>query len=145
MSGVLAHSVRSWLFAEIGSNPSFSNWDTLYAWSPAVQSKRMIFTAGGSGEIPPAAMRSGRNYRDEQTTVQVIFHCVGKDAGTADAEAVAAGEVFEEWLSDNPTPSASVPGLNWIRLDSYRLEGGHTDGGYAASLQYTLRYQARNT
>ena len=91
-------------------------------------------------------MKSGRNYRNELGTFVVVFHYVGPDAESANEVATDAGSQFEEWVSDHKNPGASVvPGLNWIRLDSFRLEGGPTDGGFVASLQYTLRYSARNT
>lgn len=98
-------------------------------------------------ETPPAALRSGRNYRDETGLFDlvVLVSYVGGDAETADLRAYAIGQVIEEWLADRKSNELNVTGLQTLTVTGGESNNLGNDRGHMTELTYQVRWTARLT
>lgn len=116
-----------------------------YAWNPESSDKRQIFTMRAEGQTPPASLRSGRTFRNEDARFRVVVHVDEPGASPEEADEIALeyGTAVEEFFADNRTPD--VPGLNWWVVDSWEMTGGPTGQSSISQLIYTIHYDARLT
>lgn len=147
MAGTIVVALRLAVASGLAAVPALSGADVSYAWRPDSRARRQVFTHRASADTPPAALRSGRNYRDETGTFQVVVHCEipGADAPDAEAECVALGTAVEEWFADRKSNEVGVAGLQSLLVTGWELGGGAADRAYIAQMIYTVRWTARLT
>lgn len=106
-----------------------------------------VFTRGGSAAHAVAALKSGRNFRDESMDFDVIVLVKGvsQDADVTDTQAMVLGEIVEEFIADRKNNELDVPGLQWIKVSRFDLSNLFNANGTITELTYTLTYQARLT
>lgn len=118
-----------------------------YAWQPEAKDRYQVFTMRPRGEHSPAALKSGRNFREEDARFQVVVHVeeVGGSQEEADEKAIVFGQVVEEFLADHKGTELEVDGLKWLVVESWEMTGGPTDRSSVAQLIYTVHFNARLT
>lgn len=118
-----------------------------YGYNMGTHDTERVFTGRSRAEQPPAAMRSGRNYRDEAGTFDliVIVEYVGGDPEDAEERALAIGAEAETWLADRKSNELGVTGLQTLRVDGWDLVHMGNDRGHLAELTYRVRWTARLT
>lgn len=106
-----------------------------------------VFTARARADTPPAALRSGRNHRDESGVFDliVLVAYVGGSAEQADDRAFDIGEVAEEWLADRKSNELGVPGLQTLVVEGWESNNLGNDRGHMTELTYRVRWTARLT
>lgn len=116
-----------------------------YGWRADTRERNQIFTQRSRGETPPASLKAGKKFRNEQARFSLVIHVhkVGASQEEADEDAIAFGLVVEDYFAENSSPG--VDGLNWWRVESYELDGGPTDRASVSQLIYTILYDARLT
>jgi len=158
MAGSLVVSVRSaikdgltTLFAGL---PDFNGQydpehrvEVSYAYDLNSAAAERVFTGRSQADTPPAALRSGTNYRNETGTFDliVLVAAVGGSAEDADERALAIGTEVEEWIAARKSNELAITGLNTLRIDSWDLVGLMNDHGNMAELTYKVRWTARLT
>ena len=147
MAGSIVVDLRKAVAVGLAADPGLAGADVSYAWRPDSRERRQVFTHRARADTPPAALRSGRNHRDENGTFQVVVHCEvpGADAEEADAECVALGGAVEDWFADRKCNQLGVPGLQSLIVTGWELGGGPADRAYISQLIYTVRWTARLT
>jgi len=118
-----------------------------YGYDAATQAAERVFTGRSRADTPPAALRSGRNYRDEAGFFDliVLVAYVGGNASQAEDRSLAIGQVVEEWIADRKSNELGVTGLQTLRIDGWDLTPLFNDRGHMAELTYRLRWTARLT
>jgi len=118
-----------------------------YAWDPEARDSLQVFTMRPRGDHSPAALRAGRNHRNEEASFQVVIHVevAGADVEEADNRALEIGQVVEEFIADHKSNELAIPGLNWITVSSWEMNGGPADRSAISQLIYTVSYNARLT
>lgn len=106
-----------------------------------------IYTGRSFGTTPPAALRPGRNYRDERGTFElnVLVRYLGGDAEQADLRLEDICDVLEEWLADRKSNELGVTGLLTLTVTGWRGDYMGMDQGHAALRTYTVEWTARLT
>lgn len=121
-----------------------------YGWEGSDETRRreQVFTNGGRGPHAPAALKSGRNFRHEEFTFDIVVEVigVGMKPEESDQRAVDLGVFVEEFVADHKSNELGVAGLNWLRMDDFAL-GPHQiiPNGAKSQAIYTARYHARLT
>ena len=118
-----------------------------YAYEPARNDREKIFTDRPRASTPPAAIRSGRNAREESGEFDVIVIVAGVNESPewCDQRAQDLGGYVEDYLADHKSNEMGVDGLSWIRADSWELTNLAADRGSLTELKITVRYNARLT
>lgn len=147
MAGSVVVAVRKAVAEGLASLIALTDATVSYAWDPSLEERYQIFTGRSTAQTPPAALKSGRNFRSEEATFQLVIQVVevGGNGLDGDEKAMEFGQVVEEWLADRKGNELGVTGLNWIRAESWELNGGPNDRAYISQLIFTIRYQARLT
>lgn len=105
-----------------------------------------VYTGRSRADTPPAAMRSGRNARQETGTfdVNVMVRFVGGDGYDAELRAEQIGGAFESWVADRKNGEGlDVDGLQTLVVLSWQGDYAQIDGGSAALRTYQVRWTAR--
>lgn len=118
-----------------------------YAYDRTVEAAERVFTRSASADTPPAAMRPGRNFKNEagQFFLVVLVACVGGSPDEADDRAIAIGEVVEEWLGDRKNNELGVDGLTTLTVRGWELDNLSNDHGSMSELTYRVEWTARIT
>lgn len=119
-----------------------------YGYRGASDDKRReeIYTNRPRGTHDPAAMKSGRNFRNEEMEFDIVLMVSDPTMAPEDLDerAMTLGTFIEEFVADNKN-SLAVPGLNWIRMASFEMENRNMQTGSLTLAQYTVTYNARLT
>lgn len=122
---------------------------TTYAYQHDARDRCQVFTMRSRATTDPAALKSGRNYRNERLSFQIVVHVElpGGSQEDADTECHDLRTTVEEWLADHKSGEAlSVAGLNWLRQESWEeLGAGNTDTGHLCAIGITVLADARLT
>ncbi len=147
MAGSIIAAVRKAVADGLANEPGLAEVSVSYGLRHDARDRWQVFTDMGRAQTPPAALRAGRNHRNEQAEFRIVVLVIepGGNAEDADARALECGEVVEEFLADRKSNELGVPGLNWIRAESWDLDGGWQDTAWVSQLVYTVRYDARLT
>ena len=118
-----------------------------YGYDRASTATERVFTTRSRADTPPAAMRAGRNFRDEAGTFNlvVLVSFIGGSVEDAEDRAVEVGEFIEEWLADRKQNELGVDGLQTLLVTAWDLVALGNDNGHLAELTYTVRWTARLT
>lgn len=147
MAGTVSVAVRSAVAAGLADVSELETFDVSYAWKPASVQRRQVFTLNARGDTPSASLRSGRNYRNETGTFEIVVHVEqpGQDQEATDTVCSAALTAVQEWVADRKNNELAVDGLNTFTEESWRMTGGVTDHSTVSQAFLTVRYTARLT
>lgn len=122
------------------------NVSVTYGYDWSVQHAECVFLGRAQAQTPPAAMRAGRNFRDETGERDLIIRtsAVGGDQLAAEDRAFAIGVVVEEWVADRKN-GPPVAGTQTLKITGWDLISAGSDSGHAAELTYRLQWTARLT
>lgn len=148
MAGSRVVAVRSALIDGLAAVGGLSTVDVIYAWKFDQELPReRIFTSRVRATHEPASLKSGRTFRNERVTFDLVVR-VEKVDGTAeeaDERALVIGALVEEYVADNRTLGGSVSGLNWVVVSGMELNNLSNDRGNLSELVYAITYDARLT
>lgn len=118
-----------------------------YAYPVNTSAAERVFAGRSRAEQPPAALRAGRNHRDEAGVFDliVLVAAVGGSAGDAEERALEIGAEVEEFIADRKSNELGVAGLQTLRVDGWELVSLFNDRGHLAELTYRVRWTARLT
>lgn len=149
MAGTISRLVRKAVTDGLADLPALKDQgvQVTYSWDSAAISRVMVFTASPRAETPPAALRSGRNHRDETGEFRLVVLVVapGGDAFDAESRLDEFAPVVEEWLADRKSNELGVPGLQTLTVVAWEGGEGRADEGWVSERIYTVRYTARLT
>ena len=149
MPSSVAHLVRRAVTDGLANEPGLRDEGVAvsYGYDVSATKRFQVFTAQARADTPPAALRSGRNHKDEQGmfSLLLVVNAPGGDAFAAEERSDQFRTVVEEFLGDRKSNELGVPGLSWLRLDGWATEDGRADEGWPVVTTYTVRYQARIT
>lgn len=117
-----------------------------YQYQPKTQKREHIYTTDATFSHEPAAMRSGRNFRDEIGRFNLIIAVEGlkRSAEWCAQRALERGVVVETFIADRKNNELDVTGLQTLLIDGdgslVELFG---DSGHLAIITYPIRYTAR--
>lgn len=116
-----------------------------FGYDFAALHREHVFTGRSRGETPPAALRSGRNKRDEtgRFDLTVIVRSVGGGPEEAELRAEAIGAEVEDWIADRKSNELGVTGLLSLIVESWEADYAQLDTGTAAIRTYTVRWTSR--
>ncbi len=106
-----------------------------------------VYTGRSRADTPPAALRSGRNHRNENGVfdLTVMVKYVGGDVYEADLRAAAIGGACEDWLAARKSNELGVDGLLSLIVESWDSDYAGLDSGTASLITYKVRWTARLT
>lgn len=116
-----------------------------FGYDFANRPREHVYTGRSRADTPPAAIRSGRNTRNEtgRFDLTVMVRAVGEDGYAAEARAEQIGGELEDWLADRKSNQLGVAGLNSLVVESWAADYAQTDNGSAALRTYVVRWTAR--
>ena len=152
MAGSAVVAVRKALIEGLAAvvavdNPRVS---VTYGWqgSDDTASREQIFTNNARASHEPAALKTGRNFRDEQMDFDIVVLVlgVGQRPEESDQRAADLALLVEEFIADRKSNELGVAGLNWITVTDYALNYLIApEGGSISEATITVRYRARLT
>lgn len=151
MSGSAVVAVRKAVIEDLatltGSGGALEDVTVQYAWRRGVNDREQVFTNAARGTTPAAALKAGRNHRQEEGRFElvVLVEVPGGLGEEADQRALDIGAVVEERIADRKNNEYGVTGLSWIRVESWTLTPRSGDHGSFSELVYTVLYSARLT
>lgn len=121
--------------------------EVAYAYRFGSKAAERVFFGRATGDTPPAAMKAGRNFRDEvgRADLVVLVSRIGGDARDADNRATAIGAEVETWIADRKNNELGVTGLQNVVLDGWELVNLANDKGHMTEITYKVRWTARLT
>jgi hypothetical protein len=116
-----------------------------FGYSFGSQETEQVYTGRSRADTPPAALRSGRNTRNEsgEFDLNVMVRFVGGDGYDAELRAEAIGGEVEDWFADRKSNELGVTGLLSLICTGWVADYAQIDGGTAALRTYTVRWTAR--
>lgn len=118
-----------------------------FQWSRG-DTRERIFTRNARATHAPAAMRSGRNVRDEVGTFEVVVLVIGPsmDAEESAQRALDLGAVLEDWIAERKNNELGVVGMQTLQVaGDLTLAEMFNENGTLAEFAIPVRYTARLT
>lgn len=142
--------VRKAVIAGIKTALSDPKVSVTYGWQGGddTRYREQVFTNGGRATHDPAALKAGRNFRNERMDfdIVVLVYGVGKKPEDADDRVMEIGQVIEEYIADRKSNELGITGLNWLRVKEFELSPPRINAnGTIAEAVYTVTYDARLT
>lgn len=99
------------------------------------------------GATPPAAIRPGRNFRDEvgRFDVNILLRIPGLSADEAEDRMHDIGVVLEEWVGDRKSNELGVAGLQSLMVERWQQDYYGVDRAVGVIRTYTIKWTARLT
>lgn len=121
--------------------------EVTYGFDFASEAAEQVYTGRSRAETPPAAMKAGRNHRDElgEFDLNVRVRFLGGTPEDADVRAFAIGAECEEWLADRKSNELGVSGLLSLLVAGWESDYVGIDSGAATVITYRVRWRARLT
>lgn len=121
-----------------------------YGWQGSDDTARreQIYTANARASHDVAALKTGRNFREEQMDfdISVFVSAVGQKPEDAEQRAADLALVVEEFIADRKGNELGVAGLKWMHVTEYASDYRIGEqGGSLAITTLTVRYNARLT
>lgn len=120
-----------------------------YGWRGSADDRRRheIYTNRPRAAHEPAALKAGRNFRNEQMDFDLVY--IGQEPAKTpeqlDELMMHTGQVIEEFLADHKSNELEVPGLTALWVTAFELENQLMATGSRSVAQWTVRYTARLT
>lgn len=130
-----------------GTTAAERNVEVSYGYPFGSAATEQVYTGRSRADTPPAAMRSGRNHRNENGVfdLTVAVRYIGGNAYDADLRAAAIGGACEDYLAARKSNELGVDGLQSLVVDSWDADYAGLDGGTGSLLTYKVRWTARLT
>lgn len=120
-----------------------------YGWLGGDETRRreQIYTNRVRGTHEPAALKAGRNFRNEQMDFDLCLFVADptKAPEDVDTRVMELAVVVEEYLADRKSNELGVTGLNWIHVTGFELENRLMTTGAASLAVWKVSYNARLT
>lgn len=120
---------------------------TEYGWpgDDLVEPER-VFMNVPRGTHEGGPLKSGRRFRDERATLDVVIQVRGDGMSPEDTDdrAIALGVFVEEWFADNKN-GAGVASVSELLIGGWRLDNLYGPAGAFTELTYTVTWRARLT
>jgi hypothetical protein len=141
-------AVRSTLVAAVSDLPAFADIPVRYCYDrECVDKREFVVTRDATFEHATTALRSGRNFRNEVGTFELVVW-VEKVGGTpqeAAERALDLGQVVEEYVADNKNGIGGAGDFTLQVDGTGSLSEMASDSSSFAELVYSIKYQARLT
>ncbi|HKY57539.1 MAG TPA: hypothetical protein VJL80_05835 [Aeromicrobium sp.] len=144
MAATVIVAVRKAVVAAVADLAPFTDVPVMYAFK-ATTNREFAYTRDATFEHGAAAMKSGRNFRDEVGRFEFVIwvEAPGDSAEEAADRALVFGLAFEEWVADN---KAGVGGAYAIQVEGGgQIREATGDQSSYAELVYPIKYNARLT
>lgn len=119
-----------------------------YEGSDETRRREQVFTNRARATHDPAALKPGRNFRDEVMDFDIVVLVIspGKKPQESEARAFEIGQFVEEFIADRKSNGyLEVAGLQWIRMVSMEVTPALRPDASITEIVYTVRYSARLT
>lgn len=121
-----------------------------YGWQGGDDTARrdQVFTDRARATHEPAALKAGRNFRNERMEFSLVVMClgVGLKPEETDDHVIELGQYVEEYVADHKQGEGwGIPGLNWIVVSAMELNNRYASEGSISEITYTITYDARLT
>lgn len=128
-----------------GTTAPERNVEVSYGYKFGSPATEQVYTGRSRADTPPAALRSGRNHRNENGVfdLTIAVKYIGGDAYDADLRAAAIGGACEDWLAARKSNELGVTGLLSLLVESWDADYAGLDGGTGSLLTYKVRWTAR--
>lgn len=142
-------AVRQAVVADIATRLADPSVSVTYGWRGGDETRRreQIFTDRPRATHEPAALKAGRNFRNERMDfdIVVLVAGVGLKPEETDVRALELGAVVEDSIAENKGNELAVDGLNWLRMTRMELNNRFASNGSLTEITYTVTYDARLT
>lgn len=137
-----------------GTTAAEDEVEVSYGYTLSSSAAQRVYTGFARADTPSAAMKAGRNFRDEAGEFDLIVRVEvpGGSLEESDTRAFAIGTVVEEWVADHKNSDAlaaadvEVPdGFNWMNVTGWESRNGPDDSGAGTLLVYRIAWTARLT
>lgn len=150
MAGSALVAVKKAIVTGLTAAISDSNVSVTYGYQGGDETVRrdQIFMDRARVTHDPAALKTGRNFRNETAEFDVVILSagVGIKQDACDTRAFALGQLVEEFIADRKGgETLNVTGLNWIRVTGFDHTPLNAPNGCLAEIRYHVRYDARLT
>lgn len=148
MAASLIVTVRSAVIDGLDALAALNGVTVSFAWKLGDKGRERIFTRRARFTHGNAALKAGRNFRDEsgEFDLVILVEGVGLSQEATSERALALGLVVEEWIADRKSNALGITGLQYITVNGGgELNEMFNDRGHLAELVYPIRYQARLT
>lgn len=152
MAGSRIVAVRSALI--IGITEKLADTDGMkkvtvgFQWGRDWQKRDYVWTRRARISHTAAAMKSGRNFRNEVGTFDLVAFATGvnKSQEWTTQRAIDIGAVLEEFIADRKNNELNVPGLQTLQIaGDGDISEAPGDKSFLAEISYPVRYTARLT
>lgn len=119
-----------------------------YEGSDETRRREQIFTNRARATHDPAALKPGRNFREEVMDFEIVVLVIspGKKPHESEERAFELGQYVEEFIADRKSNGyLEVAGLQWIRMVSMEVTPALRSDASITELVYSVRYTARLT
>lgn len=149
MAGSIVVPFRKALVAGLKVAINDKKVSVTYGWQGGEDDRRreQVFTLRPRATHDVAALKAGRNFRDEEMDLDVVVLIAGvnKLPEETDTRALEIGKVVEEFIADRKNNELGVTGLQWMRVTGFELNNMYGSSGSMSEITYTVRFRARLT
>lgn len=153
MAKSIVVDVRKALIAGLRAEFDASDFESVsctYGWQGGDDTARrdQVFTDRARADHDAAALKAGRNFRNEQMEFSLVILALGVGMRPEDLDdhVMELGQIVEEYIADNKSGETfGIEGLNWIRVSGMELKNQYASEGSLSELTYTITYDARLT
>lgn len=117
-----------------------------YGYQNGWKAAEKVYLGRARADTPPAALRTGRNIRNESGTFDLIVFVdskPGADPEEAEARAFAISGACEDWLSLRKSNELGVAGLQSLLVKGWDSDLGPSDSSSGALVRLTVAWTAR--
>jgi hypothetical protein len=96
-----------------------------YGWRGGDDERReQIYTNRPRATHEPAALKSGRSFRTESMTFDIVLLVMNPTDPPEDVDdrVMDLGQVIEEFIADRKSNELGVAGLNWIGVSAFEMQ-----------------------
>lgn len=129
-----------------GTTSKERNTEVSYGYTFSSTRAEKVYLGRTLGTTPPAALKTGRNIRDETGTfdLHVLVRLSGEGAEAAEDRAHAIGAEIEDWISLRKNGEGlNITGLQWLLVTSWSSNYAGIERGTGVLLTYSVQWKAR--
>lgn len=148
----LRKAVIAGLEAEFAGLPAFNasageyEVSVTYAYDfSGARAAQCVYTGRQRADTPPAALRAGRNRREEKARfdLNILVQILDDGAEAADERVDEIGVVCEEWIADRKSGEGlGIAGLNSLKAVSWEADYYPLGSGVASVRTYSVEWVA---
>lgn len=141
-------AVRSAVATGLAALADLKGVEVGFGWKQGSKHRERIYTDRTQGTQASAAMKAGRNFRNETGTFDLVIWVEGpgKDAAWVATRANALRQICEDWISDRKNNELDIEGLQTLTVEGeWSATEGFADSGSLAEVRIPVQYTARIT